>query len=111
MAAAHQAPPSMGFSRQEYWSGVPYSLMTRVYVGGCHPLVTGLVISQALAVLKEEIAGLKLRAWGRRLKYVPSTLSANQHLTNIEQLECPIYPILSFPHQQHPILVWYSCYN
>ena len=20
---AHQAPPSMGFSRQEYWSGVP----------------------------------------------------------------------------------------
>ena len=23
--AAHQAPPSMGFSRQEYWSRVPYS--------------------------------------------------------------------------------------
>ena len=22
-AAAHQAPPSTGFSRQEYWSGVP----------------------------------------------------------------------------------------
>ena len=22
--AAHQAPPSMGFSRQEYWSGVPW---------------------------------------------------------------------------------------
>ena len=22
-AAAHQAPPSMGFSRQEYWSGLP----------------------------------------------------------------------------------------
>ena len=22
-AAAHQAPPSLGFSRQEYWSGVP----------------------------------------------------------------------------------------
>ena len=21
--AAHQAPPSMGFSRQEYWGGVP----------------------------------------------------------------------------------------
>ena len=21
--SAHQAPPSMGFSRQEYWSGVP----------------------------------------------------------------------------------------
>ena len=23
MVAAYQAPPSMGFSRQEYWSGVP----------------------------------------------------------------------------------------
>ena len=23
MEVAHQAPPSMGFSRQEYWSGVP----------------------------------------------------------------------------------------
>ena len=23
--AAHQAPPSMGFSRREYWSGVPLS--------------------------------------------------------------------------------------
>ena len=22
--AASQAPPSMGFSRQEYWSGLPY---------------------------------------------------------------------------------------
>ena len=27
--AAYKAPPSMGFSRQEYWSGVPLpSLMT-----------------------------------------------------------------------------------
>ena len=23
-AVAYQAPPSMGFSRQEYWSGVPF---------------------------------------------------------------------------------------
>ena len=23
MTAAYQAPPSMGFSRQEYWSGMP----------------------------------------------------------------------------------------
>ena len=28
--AAHQAPPSMGFSRQEYWSGVP---LPSLYVG------------------------------------------------------------------------------
>ena len=28
--AAHQAPPSMGFSRQEYWSGVPLPSWTPV---------------------------------------------------------------------------------
>ena len=26
--AAYQAPPSTGFSRQEYWSGVPFSIHT-----------------------------------------------------------------------------------
>jgi len=31
MDSSHQAPPSMGFSRQEYWSGVPLpSLMTNL---------------------------------------------------------------------------------
>ena len=24
---AYQAPPSMGFSRQEYWSGLPFSIV------------------------------------------------------------------------------------
>ena len=29
--AAHQAPPSMGFSRQEYWSGLPLPFPTPLY--------------------------------------------------------------------------------
>ena len=29
--AAYQAPPSMGFSRQEYWSGVPLPSPTHIY--------------------------------------------------------------------------------
>ena len=29
--AAYQAPPSMGFSRQEYWSGVPSPSLTYIY--------------------------------------------------------------------------------
>ena len=29
--AAHQAPPSMGFSRQGYWSGVPLPSLTPYY--------------------------------------------------------------------------------
>ena len=32
--AAYQAPPSMGFSRQEYWSGVPLPSPTEVKVRG-----------------------------------------------------------------------------
>ena len=31
MDAAFQAPPSMGFSRQEYWSGVPLPSLKRLY--------------------------------------------------------------------------------
>ena len=27
--AAHQAPPSMGFSRQEYWSGLPFTVKSK----------------------------------------------------------------------------------
>ena len=37
--AAHQAPPSMGFSRQEYWSGVPlpyYNLFIHKYTFGLY---------------------------------------------------------------------------
>ena len=29
--AAYQAPPSIGFSRQEYWSGVPLSSIQKFY--------------------------------------------------------------------------------
>ena len=29
--AAHQAPPSMGFSRQEHWSGLPLPSLGRVH--------------------------------------------------------------------------------
>ena len=31
--AAYQAPPSMGFSRQEYWSGVPLPSPKKTYIG------------------------------------------------------------------------------
>ena len=31
--AAYQAPPSMGFSRQEYWSGVPFVEQSKQALG------------------------------------------------------------------------------
>ena len=37
--AAHQAPPSMGFSKQEYWSGVP--LPSPLWQSRKHKLIRG----------------------------------------------------------------------
>ena len=34
---AYQAPPSMGFSRQEYWSGVPFLLQRIFLTQGSEP--------------------------------------------------------------------------
>jgi len=31
--AAYQAPPSLGFSRQEYWSGVPLPSLYMILTG------------------------------------------------------------------------------
>ena len=39
--AAHQAPPSIGFSRQEYWSGVPLLDNTKRYCKKTLPSCTG----------------------------------------------------------------------
>ena len=45
--AAHQAPPSMGFSRQEYWSGVPLPSLTKK-ANNCQCLVDGLILQMLL---------------------------------------------------------------
>ena len=47
--AAYQAPPSMGFSRQEYWSGVPLPSPSKGYMnvlnnGSAFHDVTGYVL-------------------------------------------------------------------
>ena len=34
---AHQAPPSMGFSRQEYWSGLPFPSLGIFLTQGSNP--------------------------------------------------------------------------
>ena len=41
--AAYQAPPSVGFSRQEYWSGVPLPSPRWNYINGVKLLVDDLV--------------------------------------------------------------------
>ena len=38
--AAYQAPPSMGFSRQEYWSGLPLSSLGSLRSSNCPAFVS-----------------------------------------------------------------------
>ena len=56
-AAAHQAPPSMGFSRQEYWSGVPL------------PSLTWLLISLKTSTLYEAVIVKSPRRHGKYMWY------------------------------------------
>ena len=48
---AHQAPPSMGFSRQEYWSGVPLPSPNK-------PQISKLLISIRFPLLKFQLTWL-----------------------------------------------------
>ena len=41
--AVHQAPPSMGFFRQEYWSGLPFPSPGDLPGGGIEPWVSRIV--------------------------------------------------------------------
>ena len=57
---AHQAPLSVGFPRQEYWSGLPFTSAEILGLDwGCCPLFLGLAWVQSLGwedPLEEEIA-------------------------------------------------------
>ena len=72
--AAHQAPPSMGFSRQEYGSGVPLpSLDRHVEIWVIFVLVLDNFRSQyqilILTSLSLWFSSNRRRRWGRELKF------------------------------------------
>ena len=77
--AAHQAPPSMGFSRQEYWSGVPLSSpYTHRSFLICYPLR---IVNHCLLL---RITFGKCNQWKKTLKqslegkYMPSEISQTE---------------------------------
>jgi len=61
--AAHQAPPSMGFSRQEYWSGVP-SGKGKPVVGDIRPMAATVRASQRRLTTDR---GRELSRWWKHL--------------------------------------------
>ena len=52
--AAYQAPPSMGFSRQEYWSGVPLPSQVNLFVI-VFPVAPQMVQASGEKALEQEV--------------------------------------------------------
>ena len=61
-AAAYQGPLSMGFSRQEYWSGLPFSAPGIFLTQGSNP--------RLLHLLRWQANSLPLSYWGSPM-YIP----------------------------------------
>ena len=64
--AAYRAPPSMGFSRQEYWSGVPLPSPFDLYSGHINNQVIARRSNQS--ILKEISPGCSLEGMMLKLK-------------------------------------------
>ena len=75
--AAHQAPPSMGFSRQEYWSGVPLPSLSE-----SHSL---------LYFLPFQATRYFLQTLGWQYANKP-TLQFCNLLPGLEEFEAPLFP-------------------
>ena len=70
--AAHQAPPSMGFSRQEYWSGVPLPSSNEILV----------IHKKEIIILKSESKRYDITCmWNLKKKAYKSTYLQNKNKT------------------------------
>ena len=84
--AAYQAPPSMGFSRQEYWSGVPLPsppLLTKVCIvkAMVFPVVTYRCKSWTIKMAgHQRINAFKLWCWKRLLRVPWTARRSNQSI-------------------------------
>ena len=78
---AHQAPLSMGFSRQEYWSGLPFLPPEALPDPGMESMSPESPAFQGDAFFSAEPSGkpLHLNRWEqRRLTYLPKFLSRSR---------------------------------
>ena len=63
---AHQAPPSMGFSRQEYWSGLPFPSPGDLPDPGIEPRSPTLQADTLTSAIKKYCSTVSLREGGGR---------------------------------------------
>ena len=80
--AAHQAPPSMGFSRQEYWSGVPLPSLR-------HNLVKLIDFKADKNLLDREIKMIKISIGGKNQNLNQRILYPRiQYQSNLLKYKC-----------------------
>ena len=82
--AAHQAPLSMGFSRQEYWGGLPFPSPGDLPDSGIKPRSPAL---QADASVSELLCKMEIKNFLRILKEVV-VLVALLYLTLCQPMDC-----------------------
>ena len=102
--AAYQAPPSMGFSRQEYWSGVPLPFPVNCLANFCRKVGLLYSLLLPLSLSRSHICSSSRYFKGDSLKRQPSVFLLTVHLilrtgksTNVlsVSLTCPISPLAS----------------
>ena len=104
--AAYQAPPSMGFSRQEYWSGVPLPspfkhLVLPIAIKDCfqrtEPPILEASTQQRKTLFKDGLAGVwASETWFKDVAPgIPSLLRLNSM-----RYRCPASLISSVPQEQ-----------
>ena len=71
---AHQAPPSMGFSRQEYWSGLPFPFPGDLPDPGIEPRST--------ALQEDALTSEPPGEWDPKTYFLFSKIHLNQILSN-----------------------------
>ena len=108
--AAYQAPPSMGFSRQEYWSGVPLpSLIGHLYFLSNVKLKLSLLIKEAKwesHVFRKTDFVTKWNTDCAAESWIEGCVSA-QLLKNITYKSCScVYPNIAFLYCFICLLIW-----
>ena len=111
--AAYQAPPSMGLSRQEYWSGVPlpsprYTLLLLLSHFSCVRLcdpIDGSPPGSPVPGILEWVAISFSSAWKWKVKVKPPGKTIKTHNWYIEREERSkkISLMSTFPHLVSPI--------
>ena len=92
--AAYQAPPSMGFSRQEYWSGVPlpspmlYSRFSLIIYFICSSMYVSIPISQLIPPPTSTFGNHKL------VFYICDAISALQITSSVHLLRFHTYTLI-----------------